>query len=350
MGYSGGHRWTPKSIDRLKDLRRLGFTQKEISEQLGISFSAVEQACKRYRITAPKREKPEEAKVRGVVIDKAEDGELREALSARGYRVEKLTPDKMDRRFKIDPRLFDGEVIKFGSISCTHLGSKYQQLTHLHSFYQYAQEQGCKVIFHNGDMVDGINVYPGHEYELFLHGIKAQREYAIRHYPRMENGGKTYVIDGNHDYSFHKEIGDDILEGVASKREDIEYLGSYGAFPKVLGLNIYMHHGGGMSKPYARSYRMQKNIEEMTPDKKPDFYFLGHYHASCILLEYRNVIAFQLPSFQAQTPYARRSGWPAEVGGFIITVVKNERERASGGTSKMQFEFVPFYVPKENDF
>ena len=345
--------WTETEVKDILDLRaNKKWSWGDIGTRYGVTSEAARtiarkyggygaQPTERFSVKAPE-ESP------GDVLQKLPDSQLREMMSSRGYFVEKLTPDKSDLRYQIDPAMFDGEVARFGALSCTHLGSKHQQLTHLHSFYQYAESKGVRVIFHAGDMVDGIDVYRGQEYEIFQHGVDAQRDYAIKNYPRLKNGGKTYVISGNHDYSFMQKAGTDIVKQISLERDDIEYLGSYGAFPSVLGLNIYLQHGGG-GKAYARSYKMQKNIEEMTPDKKPDIYLLGHYHSSCILLEYRNVVAFQLPSFQSQTPFARRHGWAADNGAFIITVTSNNRERENG-ISKVEFEFVPFYVPIDKDF
>jgi predicted phosphodiesterase len=270
---------------------------------------------------------------------------LRQTLSNLGYKVEKLSPDKMDRTYDLS-KLFDGDVFEFAVISCTHLGSKFHQLTFLKQFYQYVVSRKIKVIFHCGDLVDGINVYKGQEYELFLHGAKAQLDYAIEYYPRFS--GKTYVIAGNHDYSFITRAGLDILESLAAARPDIIYLGAYGAYPNIPPVKIYLQHGGG-GNAYARSYKLQKVIEQFAPEKKPDLYFLGHYHSTAALFEYRNVTAFQLGCFQAQTPYLRRLGVYPEIGGIIGKVIVNKKWRERT-IARMSFEVVPFYVPIENDF
>jgi len=284
--------------------------------------------------------------------DHLSEEEMRKELSRRGYKVEKIEPEKIDKKSKIDTSLFKGEKIRFAVISCSQLGSKYQQITHLKTFYKYIQEQGIKVVLHCGDMVDGIDVYRGHEYEIFLHGAKAQKDYCIEHYPRMENGGKTFVIAGNHDHSFMKKAGENILEGIANERDDIEYLGDYGAYPQIGKLNIYMQHAdGGVS--YARSYRLQKNIEQFSPTAKPDVYFIGHYHVSCALFEYRNVLSFMIPCFQSQTPYLRRKALYPELGGFIFEFIVNEKlwtEERKYNMAQTSFKFIPFYVPVEKDY
>jgi len=274
--------------------------------------------------------------------------DLRQLLSEKGYRVEKLTPDKMDIKKRVDASMFEGERIIFAVISCTHSASKYQQLTHLRTFYTYAQERGVKLVLHAGDVTAGIRVYRGQEYELFLHGEKAQREYVIEHYPRMENGGKTIMIAGNHDYSFVKEAGCDIVENIADKREDIEYWGAYGAYPILPRLKVYLQHTSG-GVPYALSYRLQKNIEQFSPDAKPDIYFMGHLHKSCALFQYRNVTAFSLPCFESQTPYLRRKGLYPEIGGLIVEFFVNDKGRKDN-LARMKFEWVPFYKPIEKDY
>jgi len=287
----------------------------------------------------PEEEEPE--------MSEKDEAELRRRLCERGYKVEKLSPDKKDLDIDVS-RLFEGDKMQFAVISCTQIGSKYQQLTHLRSFYQFIQDRDIKVVFHCGDLVDGVDVYKGHEYELFLHGEKAQTDYCVAKYPHMDNGGKTLVIAGNHDYSFMKTAGCDIVENICAKRDDMEYIGAFGAFPKTDFLRVYLQHGKG-GGAYARSYKMQKFIEQMAPEIKPDLFFLGHYHSTCALFEYRNVTAFMMGCFQAQTPHERQYGLFPEIGGLIMEVTINDKTRRQT-LADMKFEWVPFYIPLENDF
>jgi predicted phosphodiesterase len=281
-------------------------------------------------------------------ITTLDESDMAEELASLGYKVEKLSADKADRHAPIDLSMFDGEHIRFAVISCTQLGSKYQQITYLRDFYKLADDRGIKVVLHCGDLVDGMNVYDGQEYELFIHGVKAQADYAAENYPQLSNGGITYVISGNHDYSFMKESGADILEQVSQRRSDIKYIGAYGAYPDIGPMKVYLHHGGG-GGAYARSYRLQKNIEQFAPEAKPDLYFMGHYHIGCHLPMYRNVCAFMIPCFQSQTPFLRRLGLYPEIGGLIMDITINDWHRKAGLVD-MKFEWVPFYVPKENDY
>jgi predicted phosphodiesterase len=240
--------------------------------------------------------------------------------------------------------------VKFGAISCSQLCSKYQQLSHLKTWYHYAQEEeGIEDVLNMGDLVDGEKVYRGHEYEIFLHGEKAQREYTIEHYPTIK---RTWVIAGNHDDSYYKLVGTDILENIALARPDIKYVGKYGAYPIItLGnrkLKIYMSHGEG-GCAYARSYKLQRKIEQFSSEAKPDIYFLGHYHVNCYLPQYRNVMGLMMPCFQAQTPYLRRRGLNPEIGGWIIRLRVNDVGRKNS-IVEMNNSYYPFYKVIEKDY
>lgn len=293
---------------------------------------------------AGKKEVPER------IVAGLSEQQMRAELGKRGYKVEKLTQDKMDKKFRVDPELVKGDSYKFAVISCTQIGSVYQQMTYLKNFYKYVEDQGVKVVLHCGDLVDGCDVYKGQEYELFLHGSKAQRDYVVEYYPKIE-GGKTIMIAGNHDYSFYSLTGEDILESIGTRRPDMEYVGVYGAYPQIGPLNIYIQHGGGRegAGAYARSYRMQKNIEQFSPKAKPDFYFLGHFHTTCQLFEYRNVFGMMVPCFQSQTPFLRRVGLYPEIGGYVLEIKVNDNFRKAGMVS-VKTEFIPFYVPIEEDY
>lgn len=198
-------------------------------------------------------------------------------------------------------------------------------------------------MLHCGDLVEGERLYRGQEYERFLHGADAQIEFAVKNYPRRK-GVCTKVIGGSHDYSFYKLAGIDVLESINRQRNDIEYLGMWGAFVEIDGIKIYLHHGtSGIS--YARSYKLQKLIEQLAPEQKPHMLFDGHYHVSCHIPMYRNVVGWLVPCFQAQTPYLKGKGLYPEIAGLICEVTPDEN-----GIGKIRFEVIPFYVPVKDDF
>lgn len=170
--------------------------------------------------------------------------ELIEMLKGRGYFVSRVPPTASGKTFQADFTKMAGRKYRFGVLSCSHLGSKYQQLTHLYTFYKYCKRKRVKEVLHCGDVVDGEKMYRGQEYELFIHGADAQTRYAIDNYPKIK-GIKTRMILGNHDESFYKTAGYNVAKAIAHHRADIEYLGDYLAFIEIDGIKIALMHGSG---------------------------------------------------------------------------------------------------------
>jgi len=266
-------------------------------------------------------------------------------LQNRGYFVEKEAKS-MDYKFTPNIKPFEGDVYKIGLVSDTHLGSKYQQLSHLYTFYEILNQRGITDVIHAGDVSDGSGyVYQGHMYELFLHGADEHIDYIIDNYPKY-GGIKTYFICGNHDESFYKRNAIDIGKHISLRRPDLIHLGFHGAFLGLAGIDnlMYIFHGsGGVS--YARSYRQQKMIEQLSPAQKPYFLFIGHYHITNTLWQYRNVFSQMLPCFQSQTPFLKRKGLNPEIGGMIL-----EFRIVCDKPTIPKMEFIPFYVPIEKDY
>jgi hypothetical protein len=59
-------------------------------------------------------------------IGKTTNASLIEELKKRGYFVSKVPPTASGKTFKADPKKMSGRKYRFGVVSCTHLGSKYQ--------------------------------------------------------------------------------------------------------------------------------------------------------------------------------------------------------------------------------
>jgi UDP-2,3-diacylglucosamine pyrophosphatase LpxH len=145
-----------------------------------------------------------------------------------------------DKRTRIPIK---GQVIRFGAIADTHLGSKYSQPSFLAWFYQYIKTQGAQFVLHGGDVVDGEKVYRGHDYEVFAHGFDEQLEYVVKRYP---NGLPTYFITGNHCLAWFERGGADIGTAIANRRPDMHYLGQLGAYVYIGKAKVYLVHGMGM--------------------------------------------------------------------------------------------------------
>jgi predicted phosphodiesterase len=201
-------------------------------------------------------------------------------VRARGYFSFKQ-PLRQGSKIVVDTSRWGGDSFSFAVVSDTHCGSLYFQRTALEEFYSVAGDRGIQLILHAGDLCDGTSsMHAGMEFELAVHGADQMVAYAKDIYP-YRRGIVTKVISGNHDAAFWKESGTNIVQRICDQRRDMEYLGDTLAFVQIGAIRIALMHGSG-NVAYARSYRLQKIIEQLAPENKPNFLFLGH-KIKCVL-------------------------------------------------------------------
>lgn len=239
-----------------------------------------------------------------------------------------------------------GNTIKFGVIGDTHLGSRFEALDPLQSLYGAFEAAGVKDVLHAGDVLDGHKVYKGQEFELHAHGWAEQRDWFIKHAPRI-SGITTHFITGNHDGSLKKAAGVDVGGELADRRPDWNFLGEDHAtidFKTENGRKYrvgLIHPDGGCS--YALSHRPQRITEQIEGGSKPNLLCIGHYHKAEFMPSYRNVAVIQVGCTQWQTPYLVRKGSAAHVGGWIVTVTVQDHRSLS---NSIQAQFIAFYSPE----
>ena len=274
----------------------------------------------------------------------------------KAYNQARRGEEEPDVEGKLDPRTYlvpseshinhtvNATRTKIGLISDTHLCSKQQQLTFLNDFYKRCADEGITRIYHAGDMIAGVDVYPGQANDLIRFTEDEQIDYAVEYYPYIE-GIKTYVISGNHDLVFIKRKGGDPLRLISAKRKDIEYLGQFSAWVKLQeNCSLYMLHpdGGGA---YAASYKLQKLIESFEGGRKPNIALMGHYHRRCYVSE-RNVHGFLGACFESQTDFLRRKMVQPVIGGTILDIYFSD----NGSIHDLRVNFRQYLVPKEHDW
>jgi predicted phosphodiesterase len=273
-------------------------------------------------------------------IEKTKLEDLLNEVSRRGF-ISTKREQLVDHTYKFPARK---NPYKIGLISDTHFGSTKQQITLCHRAYEIFSEEKVIMALHAGDICDGDGtVYRGHRFEQFIHGADNHIKYIVENYPRAKF--QTKFILGNHDESFYNSAGTNIGLKIAEQRSDLEYLGLYGAYLHIGKLRIYAMHGSG-GGAYAQSYKVQKICEKFPSGiKKPHILVLGHYHNSCILPEYRNIYAIQMPSMQSQTPFAVKKGLACELGVVILEITPNLR-----GVDSIKTKYIPFFEPIEGDY
>lgn len=243
------------------------------------------------------------------------------------------------------PQEWKGEKeITFGVVSDCHINSKYQQMTHLHTFYDICQARGINIVYNAGDLDEGEEMRVGHKYECHCQGADSHTDYIREHYPKRE-GIETHFITGNHDHSLIKRAGYNIGRMINMQRDDMKYLGP--DYARIMltpncSMDIIHPHDGAS---YALSYATQKMVDALQGGSKPNILICGHHHKA-MYYEYRNIQIFEAGTFQSQTPFMRGKRIAANVGGWIITVNVDEE----GTIKRIIPEWIPFFEMIENDY
>lgn len=215
----------------------------------------------------------------------------------------------------------------FGIASDQHLCSRYAREDVLAHLYDGFAAAGVDRVFNAGNWIDGED--EKNRFDLAVHGFEPQIKYLADRYPRRD-GITTYAIWGeDHEGWFARREAIDVgrfAEGQMRQagREDWVDLGFVEARVDLVNANtgvtntlVVMHPGGGSS--YAYSYRPQKIVESLSGGEKPGVLIIGHYHKmSCDPI--RNVWTIQAACTEDQTPFMRKKGLEAHVGGMIVTL------------------------------
>ncbi len=268
------------------------------------------------------------------------DADLIAEAERRGYIVHKPAPPKAET-LSID-HLTGRDRVRLAVVSCTHLGSRYQQLTALREFCAYAKRAKVDAFVHGGDIGDGPVARHRNPSEVFKHTYDASLDYIVETLP--VTGKPWYVIAGNHDWWWDTDGGPDMIRALADRREDISYLGRGLGYLTFGDTRIEVTHLDTGSA-YAYSYKAQKHIESLSVERRPHVSLIANFHKFCALW-YRNVLALQLPSFQSQTPWMAGKSLVSEVAGVIVEVGLAPK----GLAPVAKFEVVRTFEPRENDW
>jgi biotin operon repressor/predicted phosphodiesterase len=217
-------------------------------------------------------------RIREAIQDLRDAGFRIPAEAAGAVELLKIAPTNNDTIHKLPLTLLDGDRVRFGVVSDTHLSSNEEALPELHLAYDHFVREQIDTVLHAGDLVAGLGIFPGQVNEIKHHTYEAQCEYAEQEYPQRD-GVITRIIGGNHDLEGAiGRLGADPVQAVANKRDDIDYLGPYSAWIELAnGGFVHLLHGkGGMS--YAYSYKAQKIVDGYGQGRKPGALILGHYH------------------------------------------------------------------------
>jgi len=238
-----------------------------------------------------------------------------------------------------------GDRVRLAVIADTHFGSKYQQVTLLRQFLLYARKRKVNEVLHLGDTGDGPFKRHHNPQEVWLHTFPAMVEYASSEEAIPEIGVPYFFIDGNHDDWWSDDGGPVFGEAVCARRDDFHYLGSPSALRRYGDVVVELFHpneGGA----YALSYKLQKHIEQMSPEDKPNIHLAGNYHKACHLPAYRNVEGFLVPAYMSRSHWMRGKSLGSVVGGLILEF----GICTDGLTPSLNIEWIIERIPLVNDW
>jgi DNA polymerase II small subunit len=187
-----------------------------------------------------------------------------------------------------------------------------------------------------GDIVDGVGVYPGQQFELTIRDVHKQYDFAIKYLEKIPKYIEIVLAPGNHDTSRkalpQPAIPADYLTAIADK-PNIHSVGSP-CLVNIHGINVLMEHGRslddiiavvpGMSHDHPeKSMRLLLQGRHLAPvyggktmlspedrdylviDKVPDILHEGHVHVLGYC-NYRGVIVINSGGWQEQTDYMEK--------------------------------------------
>ena len=295
-------------------------SDREIARKLGISRKTVAKYREDLIQTLSKEDKLKQELVKTYSPDELRDL-LTHLQTHTSREVEKVIGEKGH--------------LKFWLLADTHIWNKQSAKKELSDFYKKAWDEWVEAFIHCWDLVDWTwNVFKWQVYELENVGYDEQLKTAVNDYPYYWDI-KTYVVWWNHDESFLKENGANIIKNIASLRDDIIDMWFYDARIKLNGVDINAHHWG-KSQAYAKSYHAQKLIENIDSRDQPNVFASWHRH-DALYMAYRNIHTFLPWAFLKQNLLAKRFNLGNTIWGWIVEIDIKE-----DGSSEIQMKFIEY--------
>lgn len=219
--------------------------------------------------------------------------------------------------------------VAFAVASDWHIGSKAAQVSALRAFIEMAvKKYEIRHILVPGDICAGFGVYKGQANEVYAQGASEQLDALVNTIPEY-SGVSFYILGGNHDYSFVKTSGFNIVKVASQIRPDWIYLGfDEAVVPLTKDLDIVLWHPSG-GVPYALTYRGQKfaaelaqrELVEIITGKKDRprtrFIFWGHLHVAASF-PHGPIRVVGPGCFEGRNSYLKQKGLTPKIQGVIV--------------------------------
>lgn len=234
-----------------------------------------------------------------------------------------------------------GEILFIGDL---HFGSKFTNLDKISRFIQYVKEKSkdIKAIVINGDLLDGIGVYPEQEKEqLVLEGKLLcspilQAEFMKKVFlDNLPVEIPIFILPGNHEVPFVPSVYPQYIFQQMSLPPNIHFV-SNPSWLNIGGISILLYHGNtlvsmatrvgikiselskvvtvtlrkrhlGCSQGDRQAKIMPSEEDYLYIHKVPDIVVVSHTHMA-FTSEYKNIKIVNPGTFQGATPYTIRMG------------------------------------------
>lgn len=229
--------------------------------------------------------------------------------------IDKYTPAQLNELLKIiteNKKLEINEIIstpdylKLWVVADKHYNDRECDETAIDDLYSLFNSKWVDAVVDAWDMTAGIGVYKWQMFDLLNHSFEDQLKHIALKHPTLDNGKKTYAINGNHDMSWNDVAGINFWQELQKIRPDIVNIGSYQWQITLNNILIWLQHWSKWL-PYAVSYHLQKYIEKIPQWKEPHLYVLWHYHNS-LMMDYHGIMCFLPWAFQRWNLLTKRMG------------------------------------------
>lgn len=252
--------------------------------------------------------------------------------------------------------------IKIAMIGDLHVGSKVFLKHTLENFVNFLKgrhlksdllklSEEIKYIIINGDVVDGVGIYPEQKRELEVVDIYKQYELVARYLREIPEDKEIIIIPGNHDVAGkfipQPPIPREVAESLYSMN-NVKMLGNP-AFIRIEGVKILLYHGYGLEHVAAylgmgleeptrvlieliRSRHLMPQwgkvpIAPIIPDylcidDVPDILVTSHLHIADIRITAGGILLVSTGAFQGLTAWQRQLGISPTVGVVPIIDLK----------------------------
>lgn len=231
--------------------------------------------------------------------------------------LKRLTDDKASglTEINVETVKLNGEnSIKFAVLSDLHLGSIFTSEALVRAAIDVVNERELDFVLMTGDVTEGMSSREGHIYELSHLGYHEQKEYAIGLLSLIRH--PIYMISGNHDLWYYKKNGAKVVSDICDNIPNATYMGEDFATLRVPdGPDIGLWHGNDGGS-YARSYRLQKIIESINVEDRPQVLLTGHDHKYVSIFT-GGVYGLGCGCLQSQSNWMKGKKLEANVG-FIL--------------------------------